>query len=162
MTDWQRIVGDHGPIVFGAAWRVLGNAADAEDVAQEVFLQVYRQFHLSTVRNWPGLLCRLATCRALDCLRKRKSLVELADELPCRRAGPEDDEAGRELAERLRHAVCQLAPQEAEVFCLRYFEELPNMQIAELLDLDPGAVGVALHKARRRLEEILDPAGVRD
>ncbi len=161
MTDWQRIVTEHGPVVFGAAWRVLGNAADAEDVSQDVFLEAFRQFRSSAVRNWPGLLCRLATCRALDRLRRRKSVESLDTAFTCPLPAPDELAAGRELAERLREAIRQLAPQEAEVFCLRYFEEMSNQQIAQELHLDAGAVAVALHKARRRLESILNLASVR-
>ncbi len=47
------------------------------------------------------------------------------------------------------------------MFCLRYFDDLPNQRIAEILNLQPGAVGVALHKARAKLEALLTeaPAG---
>ena len=41
-TDWDRIVREHGPMVYGTAWRILGNAADAEDVVQDVFLQIHQ------------------------------------------------------------------------------------------------------------------------
>jgi len=157
VTDWQRIVAEHGAVVFAAAWRVLGNAADAEDVAQDVFLEAFRQFRASAVRNWPGLLRQLATCRALDRLRRRKRHDSLSEQIPSSDADPADEAAGRELGDRLRQAIALLAPQEAEVFCLRFFEEMPNPQIAEALRLERGAVAVALHKARRRLEEILLP-----
>ena len=41
-TEWERIVRDHGPLVYGTAWRILGQAADAEDVVQEVFIEANR------------------------------------------------------------------------------------------------------------------------
>ncbi len=49
----------------------------------------------------------------------------------------------------------RVAQREAEVFCLRYFDDLPNQKIAEVLNMQPGAVGVALHKARAKLELLL-------
>ncbi|MFL5340928.1 MAG: RNA polymerase sigma factor [Gemmataceae bacterium] len=164
MTDWQRIVTDHGPAVFGAAWRVLGHAADAEDVTQDVFLEAFRQFRAQPVRSWAAFLQRLATCRALDRLRRRKSHDSLTDDLAGTNPGPADEAAGRELAHRLRKAIAWLSPQEAEVFCLRFFEDLSNQEIARELGLDPGAVAVALHKARRRLEGLLlpQPEGLTD
>ena len=51
MTDWDRIVREHGPLVFGTAWRILGHVADTEDVVQEVFLQVYRMQATQPVRH---------------------------------------------------------------------------------------------------------------
>jgi RNA polymerase sigma-70 factor (ECF subfamily) len=163
MSQWQRIVADHGSAVFGVAWRVLGNAADAEDVAQDVFLEAFREFRSTAVRSWPALLRRLATFRALDHLRQRRALSPLdAPEPQSPSASPQEEASGRELADRLRLAVAQLAPREAEVFCLRFFEDIPNSQIAEALDMTPGAVAVALRKARQRLESILMPAHVKE
>ena len=75
---------------------------------------------------------------------------------------PEAAAIGKELAERLRQAVAELPPREAEIFCLRYFEDLPNHRIAEILSIQPGTVGVALHKARARLEALLTEAPTGD
>jgi RNA polymerase sigma-70 factor (ECF subfamily) len=157
VTDWNRIVREHGPLVFGTAWRILGHAADSEDVVQEVFLEAYRLRAGQPVRHWPGLLRRLAVCRALDRLRQRRPLLPL-DCQPAAGPGddPEETAIGHELAERLRQALAELPRQEAAVFCLRYFEDTPNQQIADILKISPGAVGVALHKARARLETLLE------
>ena len=163
MTDWNRIVREQGPMVFGTAWRILGHAGDAEDVVQDVFLEVHRLWTARPVRSWPGLLYRLASCRALDRLRQRKKTISL-DGLPLLSLnnGPEPEAIGNELAERLREAVTQLPEREAAVFCLRYFDDLPNQRIAEILSIQPGAVGVALHKARARLEALLTEAPTGD
>ena len=135
MTDWNRIVREHGPLVFGTAWRILGHAADTEDVVQEVFLEVHRIGQSQPVRHWPALLRRVAACRALDRLRQRRAAVSL-DGLVLFAPGddPEEVAVGRELAERLRQAVAQLPEREGAVFCLRYFEELSYQQIAETLN----------------------------
>jgi RNA polymerase sigma-70 factor (ECF subfamily) len=159
VTDWNRIVHEHGPRVFATAWRILGQAADAEDVVQEVFLEVHRLWRTRPVHNWSGLLSRLAACRALDNLRRRKPAVSLDGlVLPGSRDDPEETAVNRELVERLRQAVAQLPPQEATVFCMRYFDEVPNHAIAAALDISPGAVGAALHKARGKLEALLAEA----
>jgi RNA polymerase sigma-70 factor (ECF subfamily) len=156
VTDWDRIVREHGPLVFGTAWRILGHVADTEDVVQEVFLQAYRMRAGEPIRHWAGLLRRLAACRALDRLRQRKPTVALDElTLACSANGPEETAIGRELAARLREAVSQLPEREAAVFCLRYFEDLSYQRIAEILDINPGAVAQALHKARGKLEMLL-------
>src|SRR4051794_9315612 len=143
-------------MVFGTAWRILGHAADAEDVAQEVFLQAHQVLPTRTVRNWGGFLRRLAACRAVDRLRQRRPGVSLDTvALPSPREGPDEAAIAAELAERLRQAVSELPPREATVFCLRYFEDLSYQQIAETLQIESGAVAQALLKARAKLEGLL-------
>lgn len=155
MTDWDRVVREHGPMVFGTAWRILGHAADAEDVVQEVFLEAHLLRARQTVRHWPGLLRRLAACRAVDRLRQRKAILPLDGLSLAGGIEPDQEAIGHELADRLRHSIAHLPEREASVFCLRYFEDLSNQRIAEVLDISPGAVAVALHKARARLESLL-------
>jgi RNA polymerase sigma-70 factor (ECF subfamily) len=143
-------------MAFAAAWRVLGHAGDAEDAVQEALLDAFHLHRSQNVASWGALLRRLATCRALDLLRKRRP----AESLSPQAAGPTAAEppavaVASELAQRLRAALLQLAPREAEVFSLRYFGELTNEEIAEELKMTAGAVGVALHKARIRLKELL-------
>ena len=162
MTDWDGMVRQHGPMVFGTVWRILGHAADTEDVVQEVFLEAYRLRAAQEVRCWPALLRRLATCRALDRLRQRRPVLSLNGlHVAGNGDDPEAAAIGKELAERLRQAIGELPEREATVFCLRYFDDLPNQRIAEILNLHPGAVGVALYKARAKLEALLTeaPAG---
>jgi RNA polymerase sigma-70 factor (ECF subfamily) len=156
VTDWDRIVRDYGPMVFGTAWRILGHAADTEDVVQDVFLQVHQLQRTRPVRHWGGLLRRLAACRALDRLRQRKTTAPLNGLCLADGAhGPEASLLHQELSDRLRQALAQLPRREAEVFCLRYFDELSYQQIADALSIRVGAVATALHKARARLEALL-------
>ena len=159
MTKWERIVQDHGPMVFGTAWRILGHAVDAEDVVQDVFLEVHRLWMERPVRHWGGLLRRLTSCRAVDRLRARKNnvclnglaLVSVAN-------GPEESAIANELADRLREAIAHLPQREGAVFCMRYFEDLPYEDIAEAMGITRGAVATALHKARAKLEAALLPS----
>lgn len=156
MTDWDRIVRDHGPVVFATAWRILGHAADTEDVVQEVFLQAHQMQQEQEVRCWEALLRRLAACRALDRLRQRKANVSIEGlALASTNDDPEALAMERELSARLRQAVSQLPRREATVFCLRYFDDLSYEEIAETLQISSGAVATALHKARARLETLL-------
>jgi len=159
VTDWDRLVREHGPTVYGAAWRVLGQAADAEDVVQEVFIEADRIRQTRQVRHWGGLLRRLATCRSIDRLRQRKATQPLNGLMLANPSeAPEEVAIEHELADRLRGAIAQLPEREASVFCLRYFQDLTNRDIADTLQVRPGAVAVALHKARARLETLLNLA----
>jgi RNA polymerase sigma-70 factor, ECF subfamily len=165
MTDWQSIVDRHGGLVWRTAYRLVGHQADAADCMQEAFLTALELSRRQTVRNWPGLLARLATTRALDCLRSRlrrrtwqggpAEWGGFADHNP----GPPQEAQAAELSVRLRQVMAQLPSDQAEVFCLRFLNELSYREIAGQLGLTKSAVGVLLHRARRRLGELLSPAG---
>src|SRR5690349_19158063 len=111
LADWEQLVREFGPAVFAAAWRVLGHAADTEDVVQDVFAEAYRLYRDATVRNWPGLLVRISTCRALDRLRKsEKAAAEpLTNEEAATEPSPDSEAMAGELAVRLRAALATLS-----------------------------------------------------
>jgi len=163
MTDWQAVVGRHTALVWQTAYRLLGDYEDADDCVQETFLAALEISRRQPVRNWPGLLARLSTCRALDRLRQRMrdearreepvgwSAVASAD------AGPEQQARAAELCERLRAALTELPPKQAEVVCLRCLNGLSYREIARELHINSAAVGRLLYRARARLRELLDP-----
>jgi RNA polymerase sigma-70 factor (ECF subfamily) len=155
VTDWEALVREHGRAVYATAFRILGHAAEAEETVQDVFLAALRARR--TVRLWPAWLRHVATRRALDRLRRRPPTQPLEGFDPATVVGPADEAAGNELAEQLRAALARLPPREAEVFCLRFLDDLSNQQIADALGLAPGAAGVALHRARAKLAQWLRP-----
>ena len=154
--NWKAIVSQQGPGVYRIAWRILGNADDADEVVQDVLLQAYQYESRNDVSNGVGLLKRLAVCRSLDRLRRRRADSGL-DGLAIidRDFGPQEHAIGNELEARLRVSLGQLPEREAEVFCLRYFDELTNQQIAEALSLTTEAVATAMYKARTKLAAML-------
>jgi RNA polymerase sigma-70 factor (ECF subfamily) len=155
-SRWNRLVQKYGALVFGTAWRILGRTADAEDVVQDVFFEAHRLQRKPADDGWGGLLYRMATFRTLDKLRQRKATVPLESvELIGANAGPEDEAIGHELEERLRQALTALSDREAGVFCLKYFEQLSNTEVGVALGISDGAVRVALHKARSKLQALL-------
>jgi RNA polymerase sigma-70 factor (ECF subfamily) len=159
-TDWTEIVRQHGPGVFRAAWRVLGHEADTEDVVQAVFLEAHSLWHARPAEQWVGILRAMATRRALDHLRRRKTFAGSEELITAPASGdPVAEAIGRELAQRLSQALAELSPREAEVFCLRFFEDSSYQQIAKQLSINVSAVSTALNKARGKLAAMLD--GVR-
>ena len=160
-ADWESIVQTHGPMAFDTAWRLLGHVADTEDVVQEAFLDAFQLHGRQPVGNWGGLLRHLAARRAVDRLRKRRVVAPLPPEAVTSELAaseseqPESVAAEWELADRLRWAMAELSDHEARVFSLRYLGEMTNSEIAETLGISTDAVGVALHKARKRLKALL-------
>ena len=160
--DWQAIVKDYGPTVWQTAYRLLGNHADTADCFQDTFLAAFELSQAQPVRNFPGLLVRLATTRAIDRLRQRgrqqRYCVDNQDGAETVGRGP--DPAGhaqtQELAGRLREAIGRLPPQEASVFCLRYLNDMSYRQIARELKVGINVVGVALYRAKARLRAALN------
>lgn len=152
MASWNEIVQRNAALVVNAAMRVVGNSSDAEDVAQDVFLEASQRWQPIDDHNWAGLLRRMAVFRALDLLRQRKSAETVHDMAnPSTELDPSEIAIARELEDRTRLALQRLAPREAEVFCLHHFEKQTHEEIANELGLARGAVATALCKARSRL-----------
>ncbi len=159
--DWELIVRTHGPMAFDTACRLLGHTPDTEDVVQEALLDAFKLHGRQSVANWGGLLRLLATRRAIDRLRKRCTVDPLPPEPPVfERVSPENQQpesvaVERELVNHLRLAIADIPEREASVFSLYYFGDMASGDIAETLGISVGAVGVALHKARKRLKGLL-------
>jgi RNA polymerase sigma-70 factor (ECF subfamily) len=159
-TDMEQIFRENYAPVFRAAYRVTGNANDAEDVLQTVFLRmVKRDPGAEPVENMSSFLHRAAVNAALDLVRSRKHIrnVPLDDwepvlaESPHRR--PDRAQSSSEIREWLRVALARLNPRVAQMFILRFFEGKDNPEIARLLDTTPGTVAVTLSRTRDRLEK---------
>lgn len=162
MIDWQSIINKHGPAVWQTAYRLLGNHADAADCFQETFVSALKVSRKQRVRNFSALLVRLATTRAIDRLRKRfrhsQVSADVADlaAVPSANPNPVQQAQTRELATRLRKALTQLPQQEAQVFCLRYLNDMSYRQIAKELDIKGNTAGVLLHRARTKLRDFFE------
>ena len=150
-SDWNQIVECHGERVFRTALRLLGSAADAEDIAQDVFVEALRRRSKKPVRNWAAFLVRMSTLRSIDRIRRRRPSVELRETDRISTVGPFEEVVATELADWLRNSLAGLSDRQATVFVMTHFEGLSRDQIAESLDTSPEAVSTALHKARQRL-----------
>ncbi len=157
MPDWESLVRESGPAVYRTAWKILRNAEDAEDVLQDVLLELFQMLQRRPVDQYDGLVRRMAVLRSLDRLRQRKRVLSLGENVAeVSREDPETLAIQNELAEWLRAAVARLPEQAASVFCLRHFENLSNSEIAVVLGVSQSAVSTALNKARNRLETMLN------
>ncbi len=151
---WEEFVAKHAKNVIDAALRVMGNPEDADDIAQEVFLEIYRNNRMLELDQQPALIRTMSTRRAIDCLRRRKPSGDLNEyELKCREPEPSQSAIAAELDERFRYAITALPPREAEVFCLSALDGNSASDIAQLLNISKGAVAKSLSSARSRLSK---------
>lgn len=140
-------------MVFRTAYRVTGNAADAEDVLQTVFLRLAgRDVSDEEISNTESYLRRAAVNASINLLdqRARKNLA-LAD-VPEPRVRAEHAEQ-RDLGEILRLAMASLGGRTAEMFALRFVEGHSNAEIADLFGVSAVVVAVTLHRARKQLQQ---------
>ncbi len=144
----------HYEAVFRAALRVTGNAADAEDVLQTVFLRVLAQRReVEEVALPSAYFRRAAVNAAVDVLRRRQLRAE---------SGFENDpphsvvQPSGLLKERLRRALATLDSDDATLFLLRYVEGLSNAELAEVFAIEKNNVAVRLHRIRLRLQAELE------
>jgi RNA polymerase sigma factor (sigma-70 family) len=158
--DLSQLFRGHYRRVLLAAYRITGSMADAEDVAQAVFLRMAGG-NGAPVTNAGSYLYRSAINGALDLLRHRKaapaSPLEDAAEIAssARGSSPDAEVSSRELGNLLRVAISELPPRAAEMFTLRYVEELGNREIAVLMGTSQAVVAVTLFNARSRLKKRL-------
>jgi RNA polymerase sigma-70 factor, ECF subfamily len=156
--EFDRVFRTHYGLVFRTAYRITGNAADAEDVSQVVFLRLFRREESAQVldnrvlQNEESYLRRAAINAALDVIRSRQGdrTVELPD-LP---SEPAHDDP-RELRQALSRALAQLKPRPAEIFALRFLEGFSNPQIARMLGISQVLVAVIVHRTRQQLRKEL-------
>lgn len=167
----ERVFTEYAPRVYNLARRMLGNDADAEDVTQEVLLQVVRK--IDTFRGesaFPTWLHKVTVNAALNHRRKRAAREEhqAADPLekfldnghhhgPVNRweLGPEQQLLDRETQKLVEDAIARLPAIYRDVYVLADVEGLPNAEIATLLDLGVAAVKSRLHRARLLMRDAL-------
>jgi len=169
----EEVFHEYAPRVYNLARRMLNSDADAEDVTQDVLLQVVRK--LPSFRGesaFPTWLHRVTVNAALGHRRKRAVqhqhrahgpldliLEEEAPQGPVRRwsIGPEEAALDRETQQLIEQAIAELPEEYRDVFVLSDVEGLPNAEIGEMLGLSLPAVKSRLHRARQKLRDALAP-----
>jgi RNA polymerase sigma-70 factor (ECF subfamily) len=169
----EQIFRDYAPRIYNLAQRMLGNEADAEDVTQDVLLQLVRK--LDTFRGqsaFPTWLHRVTVNAALAHRRKRAHREERRVHDPLdnfledgghavdvRRWSVTPDRAAldHETHSLIEKAIKELPEIYRDIYVLADVEGLPNSEIAEMLDLSVAAVKSRLHRARLLMRNALAP-----
>lgn len=156
LSQLEELYRRHHLRLLQTAYRVVGNQSDAEDVLQTVFLRLARDGERLGLRpgdELGGYLHRMTLHAAIDCLRRRRpqAAADAAERLTSPAPDPERTHRSQELQTLLRQAVARLEGRAAEIFVLRYWEEMDNTQIARRLRMPRVTVAVTLHRARQQL-----------
>ncbi|TPI42701.1 RNA polymerase sigma factor [Mesorhizobium sp. B3-1-9] len=152
----QAMVARKLPRILALAARMLGDAAEAEDVAQETFVRIWR--HASGWRQgqarFDTWIHRVALNLCYDRLRRRREWTtdeppEVADEAPLPDAMPGDEER------RVSQALQRIAPRQREAIVLVYYQELSNIEAAGAMQVSVDALESLLARGRRALQAML-------
>jgi len=140
-------------MVFSIACHFLNDRAAAEDIAQDVFLQLFRTLsRLESEAHVKAWLCKVTGHRCIDCLRRRRDDLAL-DEIP--EPASADQLGDPVLAGRLRRLVASLPPRARLVVVLRYQEDFDPEEIARMLGWRLNAVKSLLQRSLKMLNEKL-------
>lgn len=172
---FEKIIEEYQNIVYSIALRMAGNETDAFDMAQEVFIKLYRNLSKfdgrSKLSTW---IYRVASNTCLDELKKRKRIrdntkslneeFETADdsvvlEIKDTKPLPEEEIENSELKETLNSAILKLSDQHKEVIILRDIEGFSYEEIADITKNSVGTVKSRLSRARAALRKILKEYG---
>jgi RNA polymerase sigma-70 factor (ECF subfamily) len=164
---FAELIAEHQRALYSLTYRMLGNAADAEDAAQEAVIRAY--YHLSqydpqrAFRTW---LLSIGAHLCIDLMRKRRFLWLALDEtLPPQ---PElltaehtlDDKAfHRERQQTVQTMLDQLRPDDRALIAFRYWQDLSYEEIADLLNVTPTVVKSRLFRARQAVANQMLLAG---
>ncbi len=163
---FERIYRLHNRRVYALCLRMVGNTAEAEDLTQEAFLQLFRKIHTfrgdSAFSTW---LHRLSVNVVLMKLRKKtlpETSLEETTEPDEETGGPRKDVGGPDLLltgsldrVNLQRAIEQLPPGYRAAFVLHDIQGYEHNEIAEIMGCSIGNSKSQLHKARMRLRELL-------
>ncbi|ABY37108.1 MAG: RNA polymerase subunit sigma-24 [Chloroflexus sp.] len=155
-TIVQRYTG----VLYNQAYRMLGDAFEAEDAVQEVFLRAFRNLQsYDPSRRLVTWLLTIGSNYCIDRLRRRRfnwlTLEDVAFWLPSTQPGPERSALQRAQQEVVQRALQRLPVTYRGVTVLRYWYDLSYEEIGQVLGLTEATVKTRLHRARKMLQEAL-------
>ena len=155
--DFAGLVREHQAIVFSVALSFLRDRGAAEEVAQDVFLELHRALpSLETLDQVLRWLRRVAAHRSIDSLRRRRPTLALVDVREPTTSAAEGDVL---LQDTLRQLIADLPPKPRMAMILRYQEDLDPADIAEILEIPVRTVksqlqrSIALLRGKLRIQD---------
>jgi len=166
----EQVLASGLPPLYRRAYRILGNAADAEDAVQDALLAAYTHLHQfrgqAQISTW--LTTILLNCARLQLRRRPRHVhvsldeftggpqpVSVSERLADHRPNPEDEYRESELSTRLTHLHSQLSPTLRRTFQLRDVEGLSIRETTQILGVPTGTVKAQSARARKKLKELM-------
>jgi RNA polymerase sigma-70 factor (ECF subfamily) len=154
---FEEIVSTYGPRLRYYLLKHLSSPEAADDVLQEVWLDVYRSVaRLRRPDSFRAWIYRIARDRAFRDLRRARVPCQLADEADLATEEVEDDGFSPEDVRRVHEALGRLSPLHRDVLLLRFIEDLPYDEIAQITGCPPGTVKSRIHHAKRLLRQEME------
>ncbi|CAG9623281.1 RNA polymerase sigma factor SigW [Sutcliffiella rhizosphaerae] len=154
--------------IFQLVFRMIGNAHEAEDIAQEAFIRAYININSFDVkRKFSTWLYRIATNLTIDRIRKKKPDYYLDAEVAGTEgltmysqvaadvALPEEEVESMELQGEIQRQILKLPDKYRSVIVLKYIDELSLLEISEILEIPVGTVKTRIHRGREALRQQL-------
>src|SRR5262249_24149904 len=152
--EFEQIFREHYRMAYRTAYGVTGNAQDAEDVVQTIFLRLLRrEFPPDLKKNPKAYLYRAAVNLSLNTIRDRKRRPTTGDTEQL--ASLPMPDSAEDIHKRLYEAVSELSPESANILILRYVHNYSDAEIAKLLGTTRGTIAVSLHRSRARLRKMM-------
>jgi RNA polymerase sigma-70 factor (ECF subfamily) len=163
---FEKLIERHQALVAGTVARMLGSNSEVEDIAQQVFIRVWKSASRYTPRaKFTTWLLKITRNLVFNELRRSKRRAQVpmqsdaeAEEIPLKdetSPAPDASLLEHELQEAIEDAITQLPDTQRMALVLRRYEQLSYEQIAEILDLSVPAVKSLLFRARSELRERL-------
>jgi RNA polymerase sigma factor (sigma-70 family) len=157
---WEEVVREHGNRVYRLAYRLTGNAHDAEDLTQDVFVRVFRSLADFTPGTFEGWLHRITTNLFLDRMRRQQkirfdALPEDPERLAGREPSPEAVYAEARFDADIEAALAALPPDFRAAVVLCDIEQLSYEEIAQTLGVKLGTVRSRISRGRAMLRQAL-------
>jgi len=149
--------------VYNLAYRMLNNAGEAEEAAQEAFIRAYTRLDsYDPAHKFSTWLLSITSNYCIDQIRKRRALLLSIDEplaphpalMSDRSKGPEAQLMMNQQQELVQSLLAELAPDYRQAVVLRYWHEMSYEEIAEVMDTSVSAIKSRLFRARRQLAEV--------
>lgn len=153
------LVDRHAAACLRFATRMLGERADAEDVAQETFLRVFNALHAydegTAFRTWLFSIL-VNRCRTALLRRARRERRVVLDDAAVRLTVATQDTGAADVQDEIRWAVARLPAEQREAFLLRHVEELSYEEMSAATGMGVSALKMRVKRACQRLQQLLE------